>query len=197
MSTPSNPRIADHPIDDIFLNRWSPRAFTGEEISEHSLRTMFEAARWAPSGYNSQPWRFIYARRDNAYWDTLLGLLIPFNQSWAKTASALVFIVSAETMEMPGQEGKVPAYSHSFDAGAAWMSMALQASSMGWAAHAMTGVDFDAAYKALKIPAGYRIEAAVAIGRKGPTDQLPEALQAREVPNGRKPVTDFASEGEF
>ncbi|WP_298264830.1 nitroreductase family protein, partial [Acidocella sp.] len=101
--TTTNPRIADHPVEPVFLERWSPRAFTGEAISETELRRMFEAARWAPSSYNSQPWRFVYARRDNAYWDRLLGLLIPFNQSWAKTASALVFAVSCETM--PGKDG--------------------------------------------------------------------------------------------
>lgn len=197
MSTPANPRHADYPIEPIFLERWSPRAFTGEDISEHTLRTLFEAARWAPSAYNSQPWRLVYARRDNAHWDKFLGLLGEFNQLWVKTASAIVFVVSAETMNIPGKDGAVPSHSHSFDAGAAWMALALQATSMGWAAHAMTGLDFTRAYMELKIPAGYRIEAAIAIGRKGPTDLLPEALQARESPNERKPVNSFVSEGEF
>lgn len=197
MSVPANPRIADHPIEPVFLERWSPRAYTGEEISEHTLRTMFEAARWAPSSYNSQPWRFIYARRDNTHWDKFLGLLNEFNQSWAKTASAIVFVVSSETMHVPGKEGAVPAYSHSFDAGAAWGYLALQATYMGWAAHGMVGLDFDRAYAELKVPAGHRIEAAVAIGRKGPTDLLPEAMQAREMPSDRKKLTEIASEGQF
>lgn len=197
MSSPTNPRVADHPIEPIFLERWSPRAFTGEGISEHTLRTMFEAARWAPSSYNSQPWRFIYARRDNAHWDKLLGLLNEFNQSWAKTASAIVFIASAEQMHVTGKEETVPSYSHSFDAGAAWGYMALQAAYMGWAAHAMVGVDFERAYKELEVPKGYRIEVAVAIGRKGPTDLLPEGLQAREVPSDRKKLTEIANEGQF
>src|ERR1700757_3278921 len=113
--TTANSRIADHPVEKIFLERWSPRAFTGEEISEAELRTMFEAARWAPSCYNSQPWRFVYARRDNAHWDKLLRLLIPFNQSWAKAASALVFIVSRDTM--PGKDEPVPQPAHALDAG--------------------------------------------------------------------------------
>lgn len=197
MSSPTNPRVADHPIEPIFLERWSPRAFTGEGISERTLRTMFEAARWAPSSYNSQPWRFIYARRDNAHWDKLLGLLNEFNQSWAKTASAIVFIASAEQMHVTGKEETVPSYSHSFDAGAAWGYMALQAAYMGWAAHAMVGVDFERAYKELEVPKGYRIEVAVAIGRKGPTDLLPEGLQAREVPSDRKKLTEIANEGQF
>ena len=79
-------RIADFPIDSIFLDRWSPRAFTGEAIPEAELFSLFEAARWAPSSYNSQPWRFIYARRDTPAWERFLGLLIPYNRGWAKDA---------------------------------------------------------------------------------------------------------------
>lgn len=197
MSAPTNPRVADYPIEPVFLERWSPRAFTGEEISEHTLRTFFEAARWSPSAHNSQPWRFIYARRDNTHWDKFLGLLNEFNQSWVKTASAIVFVVSSETMHVPGKEGAVPSYSHSFDAGAAWGYLALQAAYAGWAAHAMVGIDFERSYAELKIPAGYRLEAAVAIGRKGPTDQLSEAMQAREVPSDRKKLAETVFEGQF
>ena len=195
--TTANSRTADHPIEKIFLERWSPRAFTGEEISEATLRTMFEAARWAPSSYNSQPWRFIYARRDNAHWDKLLGLLNEFNRSWAKTASALVFIVSSETMSLPGKDTPVPSRTHSFDTGAAWACLALQAAYMGWHAHGMAGIEWDHAYTALNVPPGYQVEAAVAIGRQGPKTLLPEALQAREVPSPRKPLSDFVFEGSF
>ncbi|MBU6449365.1 MAG: nitroreductase family protein [Rhodospirillales bacterium] len=195
--TTANSRTADHPIDPIFLERWSPRAFTGEAISEHTLRTMFEAARWAPSSYNSQPWRFLYARRDNAHWDKFLGLLNPFNQSWAKTASALVFVVSSETMVVPGKDSPVPSHSHSFDAGAAWGYLALQATFMGWQAHGMAGIEMERVYTELKVPAGYRVECGVVIGRQGPKTLLPEALQAREAPSPRKPVTEIAFEGGF
>ncbi|WP_298225565.1 nitroreductase family protein [Acidocella sp.] len=195
--TTANSRAADHPIDPIFLERWSPRAFTGEEISEHTLRTMFEAARWAPSSYNSQPWRFLYARRDNAHWDKFLGLLNPFNQSWAKTASAIVFVVSSETMTVPGKDTPVPSYSHSFDAGAAWGYLALQAAFMGWQAHGMAGIEYDRIYTELKVPAGFRVECGVAIGRQGPKTMLAEALQAREAPSPRKPLREIAFEGGF
>jgi nitroreductase len=195
--TTANARTAEHPIDKIFLERWSPRAFSGEEISEGTLRTLFEAARWAPSSYNSQPWRFLYARRDNTHWDKFLNLLIPFNQSWAKTASALVFIISEETIAVPGKEGRVPSHSHSFDAGAAWAYLALQASLMGWQAHGMGGIDYDRVYTELKIPAGFHVEVAVAIGKPGPKTLLPEALQAREVPSGRNLVNSFVYEGGF
>ncbi|WP_234731594.1 nitroreductase family protein [Acidocella facilis] len=197
MSLTANSRTADHPIEPVFLERWSPRAFNGEGISEHDLRTMFEAARWAPSSYNSQPWRFLYARRDNAHWDKFLGLLNPFNQSWAKTGSAIVFIVSSETMMVPGKETPVPSYSHSFDAGAAWACLALQATAMGWFAHGMVGIELEKIYTELKIPAGYKVEMGLVIGKQGPKDQLPEALQAREAPSPRKPVTELAFEGGF
>ncbi|HTQ72593.1 MAG TPA: nitroreductase family protein [Acidocella sp.] len=195
--TSANSRTADHPIEPIFLERWSPRAFTGEEISEHTLRTMFEAARWAPSSYNSQPWRFLYARRDNAHWDKFLGLLNPFNQSWAKTASAIVFIVSSETMAVPGKDTPVPSHSHSFDAGAAWAYLALQATFLGWQAHGMAGIEMERVYTDLNVPAGYRVECGVVIGRQGPKTLLPEALQAREAPSGRKPLSEIAFEGGF
>lgn len=193
--TTANSRTAEHPITPIFLERWSPRAFTGEAISEHELRTMFEAARWAPSSYNSQPWRFVYARRDNAYWDKLLNLLIPFNQSWAKTASALVFIVSTGTM--PGKEGPVPSRSHAFDTGAAWGYLALQATFMGWQAHGMVGIEWDRVNAELNIPEGHQVMAAAAIGKQGPASMLPEALAAREVPSQRTPVAEFVFEGGF
>jgi nitroreductase len=192
-----NPRIADHPIDPVFLNRWSPRAFTGEPIPQSVLFTLFEAARWAPSSYNSQPWRFLYATNGNAHWDKFLHLLIEFNQSWAKTASALVFVVSETTMAAPGHDAKIPSHSHSFDAGAAWASLALQATMLGWSTHAMVGIDFDKVRSELKVPDDYRIETAIAIGKIGPKTLLPEFLQAREFPSPRKPVAEIAFEGGF
>jgi nitroreductase len=196
MST-ENPRVADHPIEQVFLDRWSPRAFTGEPIPQSVLFTLFEAARWAPSSYNSQPWRFLYATNNNAHWDKFLGLLVPFNQSWAKTASALVFAVAETTMAMPGQDARVPSHSHSFDVGAAWGYLALQATFLGWHTHAMVGVDFDRVRTELKVPDDVRVEAAIAIGKLGPKTLLPEAMQAREFPSPRKPVAEIALEGGF
>ena len=90
---------------------------------------LFEAARWAPSSYNSQPWRFLYARRGTAHWDKFLGLLNAFNQSWAKDASVLIILVSNSVMLPPGADKAVPSHSHSLDAGAAWENLALQARS--------------------------------------------------------------------
>src|SRR4029079_10675808 len=92
--TKANSRTADYPIEALFLERWSPRAFTDEPISERDLLTLLEAARWAPSSFNSQPWRFLYARRGTEPWAQFLGLLNEYNQSWAKNAAALLILVS-------------------------------------------------------------------------------------------------------
>jgi nitroreductase len=195
--TTANSRTAGHPIDEIFLHRWSPRAFTGEAISDADLHTIFEAARWAPSSYNSQPWRFVYARRDTPAWDKLFGLLNEYNQSWAKQAAVVIVAVSRETMLPPGGDKEIPAYSHSFDAGAAWGYLALQASMLGWDAHGMVGFDKEAAIPTLGIPAGHRVEAAIAIGRRGDASLLPPTLAAREKPNDRKPLSETVFEGAF
>jgi nitroreductase len=192
-----NGRTADHPIDPLFLERWSPRAFTGEAISEGEFMTILEAARWAPSSYNSQPWRFLYALRDAPHWERFLGLLGDFNRTWAQHASALVVIVSNSVMRPPGAEHDVPSYSHSFDAGAAWAHLALQAVRSGWYAHGMVGFDKERAFAELNVPAGYRVEAAVAIGRRGDAASLSEALRAREAPNDREPLAVTALEGGF
>ena len=190
-------RVADHPINRVFLDRWSPRAFTGETMPEAELATILEAGRWAPSAYNSQPWRFLYARKGTASWETLLGLLVEFNQLWAREAAALIVMVSRETMLPPGATAEIPSHSHSFDAGAAWANIALQATLSGWHAHAMVGFDMTRSREALNIPAGYRVEAAIAIGRRGPASLLPEKLAARERPSDRRPLTDLALEGGF
>jgi nitroreductase len=190
-------RFADHPIDPLFLERWSPRAFDGSALPQENLLTIFEAARWAPSAFNSQPWRFLYAHRGEEDWERFLGLLIPFNQGWAQTASVLIYILSDRT-PMTDKVGEPAAsHSHSFDAGAAWVSLALQATRMGYHAHGMSGVDFDRAQTELDIPERYRVEAAAVIGRIGDPSILSEKLQARETPSGRKPVSDFAFRGGF
>jgi len=194
----TNPRVADHPVDRRFLDRWSPRAFTGESIPDDALRTIFEAARWAPSSHNSQPWRILYAKRDTPDWGKFLGLLNEFNQSWAKNAAVLIVFVSKIDMEAPPGSGKfVSSHSHSFDAGAAWGYLALETQRLGFAAHAMVGFDIPRAAVELNVPEGHRVEAAIAIGRRGDKSILPEALAAREVPNARSPQKNFVLEGGF
>ena len=185
-----------HPrVNRLFVDRWSPRSFNASEISQEDLDVIFEAAGWAPSAYNIQPWTFLYARRGDANWDRFLSLLIEFNQSWAKNASALVFIVSSEKSGI-GDDAE-PIHSHSFDTGAAWAQLALQASTMGYRTHGMTGLEFDKAIKELGIPEGFRLEAAVAIGRQAPAENLPEGLRDMEVPSDRKPLSEIAIAGNF
>lgn len=184
-------RSTDTPLNRIFLDRWSPRAFDGTALSQIDLRTLFDAARWAPSAFNAQPWRLLYAARGDANWDRFLALLVPANQAWAKTASLLIFFVSATT-----SRGK-PSHSHSFDTGSAWMSLALQAQIMGLHAHGMTGVDFDAARAALDVPDDFRIEAAAAVGRQTDPSVLPEALRDKEAPSDRRPIEEIAFAGSF
>ena len=196
MTTP-NPRSPDHPIDPQFVNRWSPRAFSPETIDNATLLTFFEAARWAPSSYNSQPWRFVYATRDSEHWKQFLGFLNDFNRSWAQHAAAVVIVLSKDNFTPPGATAEVPAVTHSFDTGSAWAYFALQASLSGWHTHGMAGIERDKIRQGLAVPDGYSIEAAVAIGRLGDKSLLPEPLQAREVPSPRKPVAEFAAEGRF
>ena len=190
-------RQPGHRVDPLFLRRWSPRAFDASEIPEHDLLTLFEAARWAPSAFNSQPWRFLYSRRGDDNWERFLGLLIPWNQSWAHSASALVYILS-DSLPFTDKAGEpATSHTHSYDAGAAWACLALQASLMGYQAHGMSGVDFERAREELAVPERYRIEAAAAVGRVGDPATLPEKLRARETPSGRKPVDDLAFRGRW
>ncbi len=190
-------RTSDHEIEPMFLQRWSPRAFTGEPIPQSVLLQIFEAARWAPSSYNAQPWRFLYARRDTPAWPTFLGLLIEFNQSWAKNASVLIIAISKTTMRSASRDAEHPNHTHSFDTGAAWSNLAHQATALGWHAHGMVGFDIARAATELHVPEGYRVEAAIAIGKQCDKSTLPEALQAREFPSSRDPVSAFAFEGTF
>jgi nitroreductase len=190
-------RRSDHPIDSLFLERWSPRAFDGSPMNKKDLTTILEAARWAPSAFNVQPWRFIYALQGDADWERLLGVLIPFNAGWVKSASVLIFICSDSLSPSKPDQPPQVSHSHSFDAGAAWAMMALQATRLGYHTHGMTGVNFDQARIALDVPERFRVEAAVALGRRGDKSTLPEGLQAREAPSDRKPLGELVFRGRF
>jgi nitroreductase len=192
-----NPRSTENPVEALFLDRWSPRAYDRTNIPDADLKTLFDAARWAPSAFNHQPWRFLYARRDHDDWNRFLGLLLPFNAAWAERASVLIFILSDTLILAPGGTEPTPSHSHSFDAGAAWALLALQATRLGYHAHGMTGADFARARRELRVPERYRFEAAAAVGRRGDKSVLSEALQAREQPNARNPIASFAFEGDF
>ena len=193
----ANGRTADHDVAPMFLERWSPRAFTGEPMPDDLLMGLFEAARWAPSAFNGQPWRFVYAHKGTEDWDRLFDVLIPYNPAWVKHASVLMYAISDRFRRVEGRE-PAPVHSHSFDAGAAWACLALQASHVGWAAHGMAGFDLPRSYEVLGVSEDqYRVEAAIAVGR--PTDAaiLEEPYRSREAPSPRNPVSSFAFEGRF
>lgn len=189
-------RLTDHSIDPDILDRWSPRSFASDSLPEADLMAMLEAARWAPSAFNAQPWHFLYARRGEADWEDFVALLAPFNQEWAQHAAALVFIAS-QTMRANSKGEKSPSRSHAFDAGAAWGLLALQATKLGWRAHGMAGLDHARAMDRLGLPEDWRIEICVAIGRQGDGSGLTETLRAREVPSQRRPLSAISSQGRF
>jgi nitroreductase len=187
-----NNRTTEYEIQNIFLERYSPRAMSGEAVSKEELMTLFEAARWAPSAFNAQPWRFIYSMRDTPDFEKLMSFLVPFNQDWCKKAGALVVTISHKN-----KKDGTPSHSHSLDTGAAWENLALQASNMNLIAHGMTGIHFDLIKKELNIPDDYRVEMMLAIGKHGKIEDLPEPLRARETPSDRKPLSEIVFENKF
>ncbi len=196
MSNLPNPlehRQGDHPIDSLFLRRWSPRAMTGEAISHDDLNCLFEAARWAPSTYNEQEWRFLYAHRDTPHWPKFFHLLIEANQTWCANAGVLCVVASHKVFERNGKPNPV----HTFDSGAAFENLALQGTTMGLVIHGMAGFDRGKARVDLKIPDDYEVEAMFAVGHPGDVESLPEQLQEREVPSDRKPIAEITCEGPF
>lgn len=187
-----NNRTTKYEIEDVFLERYSPRAMSGESISKEELMTLFEAARWAPSASNIQPWRFVYAIRDTQEFEVFLSFLTANNRDWCKKAGALVVTISKKT----NKDGN-PSITHSFDAGSAWENLALQASSMSLVSHGMAGFDYNVAKEKLNVPDDYSVEMMIAIGRPGKIEDLPEPLRAREKPSDRKLLEEIVFEGKF
>lgn len=186
----SQARQAEYPVDPAVLNRWSTRAFLEKEVPESTLLSVLEAAHWAPSAFNVQPWRFIVARTQEQR-EKFFPFIGEFNLGWCSKAPVLVLIVSKTVTD----KGDFPSYA--FDAGAAWGILGLEATKQGLATHAMTGFDFAKAREILEIPQEYAIQALVAIGYPGPKESLPEMLQQREVPSPRVPVKEVLFEGTF
>lgn len=186
-------RKPNYDIDPLFIERWSPRAFSGEPITDEQLMRLIEAARWSPSAYNNQPWRFLYAHRDSEHWNTFVDLLVEGNREWAHRASALVLLVSKTTNDRNG----IHMRTHSFDAGSAWFAFALQSVRDGLIAHPMQGFDENAARETLNVPEEFHVEIMIAVGSPGDPDVLSKEYQAREKPNGRRPIEDIAWEGPF
>lgn len=186
-------RQPSFPINPLILNRWSPRSMTGEELDDDTVMSLFEAARWAPSSYNNQPWRFVYAKRNTPNWAKLFDLLVEPNKVWAKDAALLVVVVSSKNFEYNGKFS----ITHQYDAGSAWENLALEASSRELVAHGMQGFDYERARADLDIPDSFDVMAMIAIGKRGPKENLPKELQDKEFPNDRKTLKEIVMEGSF
>ncbi len=186
-------RESKYQIQPLILSRLSSRAFSEERLTEEELMALFEAARWAPSSYNNQPWRFVYVRKGDKEWEKLFNVLVEFNQSWCDQADTLVAVISRQNFE----HNNKPARTASFDVGAAWMSLALEAHSRNLVAHAMEGFDYEALKRVLNIPDPFKVEAMIAIGKAGDKSQLSQVLQEREEPTQRKPLEEIVSRGHF
>ena len=184
-------RKSNYPINPLILNRWSPRSMTGEALNDDDIMSLFEAARWAPSSYNNQPWRFIYAKRNTEHWDRFFNLLAEGNKNWTKNAALLVVVISRKNFEF----NEKPAITHQFDAGSAWENLALEASSRGIVAHGMQGFDYEKARVDLGVPHDFEVMAMIAIGKKGPIEILPPELQEKEKLTDRKPLKEIIMEG--
>jgi len=186
-------RKPEYDVDRVFIERWSRRAMSGEEMSREELFSLFEAAKWAPSSFNNQPWRFLYAQRNTEHWDRFFDLLAEGNKVWAAKAAALVLLVSKKTSDRDGK----PSRTHSFDAGAAWISLALQGTMRGLVVHAMGGFNANKAQQVMRVPEEYAVEVMIAVGKPGNKDDLPDPLREREKPSGRKSLAEIVMEGAF
>jgi nitroreductase len=189
----STARKFDHPIDSLFVDRWSPRAMSGEPISDAELFTLFEAARWAPSAGNTHPWRILYAHRGTEQWPVFFGLLVERNQMWCRNAAVLLVFISRTTNDQTGK----PLRTHTYDTGAAWENLALQGTLRGLVVHGMAGFDYARAKSELGVPDDFTVEAMAAIGRPGRIEDLPEEFRPRESPNTRRPVSELVFEGRY
>lgn len=190
-----NPAPADHPLSEVVRNRWSPRAFGDKPLAPETLRSLFEAARWAPSSSNEQPWAYIVATKDDQEnFAKILSTLVPFNASWAKEASALALAVSQLNFAASGKPNRNAFY----DTGAASMQLSIEATMLGVVIHQMGGFDAEKARQAFEIPAGWEAIAAMAIGYPGDPKSLSDPLHQREIaPRSRKPLSAFVMTGKW
>lgn len=184
-----NPAPVDHPVHDLIQRRWSPRVFSDRPVEAATLLTVLEAARWAPSSYNEQPWSFIVAAREHPEdFERLLACLAPGNQSWARHAPVLMLSVAALAFARNGKPNRHALH----DVGLASAQLALQATALGLAVHFMAGFDGALARQAFAIPDGFEPGAASALGYAEKIDDLPEdARQMALAPRQRKPLRDL------
>ena len=194
MSTLKRPAETSTAIHDLIAHRWSPRAFESKPVEPEKLRSLLEAARWAPSSYNAQPWYFIVGTKDNPEnYKRVLESLIEFNQGWAKNAPVLALSVA----KLKFDDGKPNR--HAFhDVGQAAANLSLQAEALGLSVHQMAGIEPEKARKLFNIPADYEAVAGIAIGYAGEPESLPDGLRERELaPRQRKPLDSFVFTGQW
>ncbi len=177
-------------VHDLFRTRWSPRAFSNREVSNRDLEKILDAARWAASSYNEQPWRFFVVRKSElAAYERFLNLLVPANQAWAKTAPVLIITAAKKNFS----HNNSPNYYALHDAGQALAHLFLEATALGLHAHGMGGFDHERARKQLNLPDDYHVGAAVALGYAGSPDQLPDNYRKTEIAKRtRKPLSEIA-----
>jgi nitroreductase len=175
-------RKPEHFVHPLILNRWSPRSYKPLPVSEANVHIVLEAARWAPSSSNQQPWRFYVARTPEEH-EVFQSFISPGNRLWTDHAPVLILIAS-ETRKDNGE----PNAAHAFDAGAAWGILSLQASLLGLSTRAVGGFDKAKAREALKVPETVALHAVIALGYRGHPDRLPESLREREKPTDRRPL---------
>lgn len=182
-------------VTDLIRNRWSPRAFADKLVEPHVLTSLFEAARWAPSSSNEQPWHYLVATRDNpAEFAKVLGVLVEFNALWAQKAPVLAIAVSRLTFST----NNTPNRNAFYDTGAATALLSIEATARGLAVHQMAGFDPVAAKQVFSIPADHEAIAAMAIGYPGDHQTLPDKLRERELaPRSRKPISEFVMSREW
>ncbi|MGG1636941.1 nitroreductase family protein [Paenibacillus sp. NRS-1760] len=177
-------RSPDYPVHPLILNRWSPRSYSEQLVSDEELYTVLEAARWAPSSSNLQPWRF-YVAREEAEHEQFRKFIVPGNRLWTDHAPVLLLLAS----EAVKQDGN-PNVSHAFDTGAAWATLALQARLLGLSTRAVGGFDRAEARKILEVPEHIALHAVIALGHRGGLDTLDEKFRDKEIPNGRRPLAE-------
>jgi nitroreductase len=189
------PADAQYPIHDLIKRRWSPRAFSDQPIEAEKLHMLFEAARWAPSSNNEQPWRFIFANKDHELeWNRLLSCLVEANRKWAYRAPVLILSVASLNFEEDSTPNR-----HAFhDTGMAVENLVLQATAVGLSAHQMAGFDVEKARADLKIPSGYEPVAMIAVGYPGDLASLSDRLRERELrQRSRRPLSDWTFAGQW
>jgi nitroreductase len=185
----------DFPINDLIRQRWSPRAFSDKLVEPEVLRSVFEAARWAPSSNNEQPWVYIVAAKDDPEnFAKMLSVLVEFNAGWAKTAPVLILAVARLAFHNNGTPNRNAFY----DTGAASVLLSLEATSRGLFLHQMAGFDAEKSRQVFGIPAGYEPIAAMALGYPGDPQSLSQKLRDRELaPRTRKPLSEFVLTGQW